>query len=444
MRRHLALIAGPVLLAGALSGGLSGAPTARKGSDDAAQLIYQMEQGGAVRRQAFWYALQSKQHFLLRRVVKYLHDSGDAEDHRMILRIMEVLGPGLETHIPGWYDLLDDFMQPDVPDDLLVRCMKLAVHFKEHRMVFALNRMLEHPAFEIRMEAIRSLVAMENDNVVPVLIRFLKTNDAVLVIYGLQGASVLGDARFQPFVQELLEHPNKSVRIYALRALSDLKAEGDVGYLITGRFTREPNAEVRREVIRLIGKRMIAGQQYLVVRAMGDSSPLVREAGYATALQLKGAMFGREISQALLREDHPALRRFAIRCLVGLSAGDPSSALGKILLGDPDAATRALAARGIAAMRDRSQAVALVQSVREDRDRSVRKEAASSLIGLIDGGQAMQLTDMILDELREAEERLLLLRAVQRSGNGEALRELRRKAGPVKDAVLRHRIEEGP
>lgn len=440
MRRVFAAVLALFMLAGSLSG----APAARKGGDDPAQLIYRMEQGGAPRRQAFWYAFQSRQYFLLRRVVKYLHDSSDAEDHRMILRIMEVMGPGLETHIPGWYDLLDDYMQPGVPDDLLIRCMKMAVLFKEHRMVFALNRMLEHPAFEIRMEAIRSLVAMENDNVVPVLIRFLKTSDVVLVIYGLQGASVLGDSRFQPFVQELLDHSNKSVRIYALRTLSDLKVEGDVAYLITGRFAREPNAEVRREIIRLIGKRMIAGQQYLVVRAMADPSPLVREAGYSTALQLRTGMFAREISQALLREEDPARRRHAMHCLVGLSAGDPSSALGRILRADSDAATRALSARGIAAIRDRSQSAALIQAVREDRERMVRREAASSLIGLVDAAQASLLVEMILDDRRDTEERLLLLRALQKCGNAEVLRDLRQKAGPIRDAVLRHRIEESP
>ncbi|EHQ08441.1 HEAT repeat domain-containing protein [Leptonema illini] len=417
------------------------APTLDAAGDDPARLIYMMEKGGLERRQAFWFAYQSKQYFLLRRAVRYLLESDDYEDHRMILRVMEVLGPSLDTHIPGWYDILDRYMTPSVPDDLLVRCMKLSVQFKEHRMVFAVTRMMEHPIYAVRLEAIRSLVAMENDNVVPVLIRYMKSDDPVLLIYGLQGARVLGDSRFLPFIRDLLEHRNKSVRIYALRAVSESRGEGDLSYLITGRFSRENNAEVRRTIVQLIGERMMGGQQYTVTRAMQDSSALVREAAYNTAVHLRSALFARELSLRLTQEDDVRLKGVVIDALTRLNMGDPLSGLSRIARSDVDPTLRSLAVRAIGRIKDRTQNDALFQVATTDTDASVRREAAQSLALLADLSQGQRLASAVENNDLDTEVRFLLFRALVKSGNREAVRQLKERARHIKDPVLRSAVE---
>jgi HEAT repeat protein len=408
--------------------------------DDPARLIYMMEKGGLERRQAFWFAYQSKQFFLLRRVVRYLLDSDDYEDHRMILRIMEVLGPTLDTYIPGWYEILDRYMTFTVPDDLLIRCMKLSVRFKEHRMVFAITRMMEHPIHAVRLEAIQSLLAMENDNVVPVLIRYMKSDDPVLMIYGLQGARVLGDARLLPFIRELLEHRNKSVRIYALRAVAESKGEGDLSYLITGRFSRENNAEVRRTIVQIIGERTIGGQQYTVTRAMQDPAPIVREAAYFTAVQLRSSMFARELSLRLSQEEDSRLRAVIIDALTRLNMGDPLSALSRVAQSDADPALRSLAVRAIGKIRDRTQNDSLFQAATTDTDAAVRLEAAQSLTLLADPGLGPKLASAVENNNLDTEVRFLLFRALVKSGNREALRQLKERARNIQDPVLRNTV----
>lgn len=423
-----------IVLFGLASGALQSLEAA---GDDPARLLYMMEQGGLQRRQAFWYAYQSKQYFLFRRATRYLLESRDYDDHRMLIRIMEVMGPSLDTYIPGWYALLDRYMEPSVPDDLLIRCMKLAVRFKEHRMVFAVTRMMDHPIYDVRLEAIKTLVAMENDTVIPVLIRFMQSDDPVLVIYGLQGARYLGDSRFVPFLRNLLEHPNKSVRIYALHAVAESRAEGDLSYLVTGRFSRESNAEVRRTVIQIIGERRIGGQQYTLIRAMQDSSPLVREAAYQAASSFHSSLLARELSLRLLREDNDGLKGIAIESLARLNLGDFHKALGRIARSEADARLRAMAVRAIGTLRDRSQHEVLLDVATHDSDASVRREAAQILAEQAHSTLGYRLASAVENNRYDIEVRFLLLQALVKSGNSEAMQRLKRSAGNIEDPVLR-------
>ncbi|MBW7857338.1 MAG: HEAT repeat domain-containing protein [Leptonema sp. (in: Bacteria)] len=408
--------------------------------DDPARLIAMMDQGGLARRQAFWFSYQSKQFYLLRRAATYFFESNDYEDHRMLLRIMELLGPSLDTHLPGWYDILDRYMNPAVPDDILIRCMKLGVRFKEHRLVFAMTRMMEHPIYEVRMAAIESLVAMENDLVVPVLLRYLKCDDPVLILYGLQGAKVLGDTRFFAFVRDLLEHQNKSVRIYALRAIANIQGNGDTSYLITGRFSRETNPEVRRTIIQLIGSRKMSGQQYTVSRALHDSSPLVREAAYQTAAELRSSFFAREVSQRLNVETDTEMRKAGVLSLDTIRIDDSVAALSRLLLNDESIEIRCLAARAIGRLNDRSQNKALLSAVIHDNNKQVQKEAAVALLTTTDFNIVQPISDLILKNDVDLELRFLLFRAIEKNGSIDVLNQLKNRSASIQDPALRNVI----
>lgn len=409
-------------------------------SDDPARLIEMMEQGGLPRRQAFWFSYQSKQYYLLRRAATYFFESDDYEDHRMLLRIMELLGTSLDTYLPGWYDILDRYMTPAVPDDILIRCMKLGVRLKEHRLVFAMTRMIEHPIYEVRMQAIDALVSMENDLVVPVLLRYLKSDDPVLILYGLQGAKILGDSRFFVFVRELLEHSNKSVRIYALQAIANINGNGDTGYLITGRFSRESNAEVRRTIIQMIGNRKLNGQQYTVSRALQDNSSLVREAAYQTAAELKSAFFSREVSQRLASENDVALRQVGILSLDTIHIDDASMSLSRWLLNDINVETRCMAARVIGRLSDRSQNKALLEAVINDKSKEVKKEAATALLTTTDSNVVSRMVELILKNDVDSELRFLLFRAVEKNASAELINQLKNRAFVIQDPALRNVI----
>ncbi len=73
-------------------------------------LIKMMNQGGEERIKAIWIGYQTKQYYLLRKAAKYLNESDNPLEHRMILRIFKLLGDDLVSILPNWYILLDQFI----------------------------------------------------------------------------------------------------------------------------------------------------------------------------------------------------------------------------------------------------------------------------------------------------------------------------------------------
>ncbi|MEQ8350450.1 MAG: HEAT repeat domain-containing protein [Leptospiraceae bacterium] len=409
--------------------------------DGKKEVLEKLESGGPARRQAIWFIYQNRYDELLRPAIQYLFKSDDFEDHRAILRVFEAYGPGLERFVPDWYRILDRYMNRNVPEDLLLQCIELASSWKEHRMIFALGRMADHPRMKVRLGAYRAMARMGNDNLIPILIRQMKSDRAVHKIYALEGARLYQDERLVPFIRDLLNDPSKSVRIFALKAIVEQHTDQDVSYLVARKFQDDHNDEVRARAIEMIGRKGWGRQNYLVHKAVTDSSDVVRWAAVRSAVAMKDRASAAPISRQLRIEKEDELKLAMIEALLDLRMDDSANALAHLLRSDESKNIRQRAAMAIGNLRIRDGGFALIQAIRSDKELEVRLEAAAALGELGDPALAESIIDLL--DKPEEDRRVLQLAALAiiRSGSDEKIRKLQRVASDLKDRVLGEEIE---
>ena len=409
--------------------------------DGKKEVLEKLESGGLARRQAIWYIYQNRYDELLPPAIQYLFKSDDFEDHRAILRVFEAYGPGLERYVPDWYRILDRYMNRNVPEDVLLQCIELASSWKEHRMIFALGRMADHPRMKVRLAAYRAMARMGNDNLIPILIRQMKSDRPVHKIYALEGARLYQDERLVPFIRDLLNDSSKSVRIFALKAIVEQRTDQDLSYLVARKYQDDHNDEVRARAIEMIGRRGWGRQNYLVHKAVGDSSEVVRWAAVRSAVAMKDRASAAPISRQLRVEKKDDLKLAMIEALLDLRVDDSANALAHLLRSDEKEIIRQRAAMAIGNLRVKDGGFALVQAIRGDEVLQVRLEAAAALGELGDPA----LAESIMDLLKKPEEdrRVLQLAAlaVIRSGSEEKIRKLQRVAETLSDRVLAEEID---
>ncbi|MBR29732.1 MAG: hypothetical protein CMN77_00355 [Spirochaetaceae bacterium] len=409
--------------------------------DGKKEVLEKLESGGPARRQAIWYIYQNRYDELLRPAIQYLFKSDDFEDHRAILRVFEAYGPGLERYVPDWYRILDRYMNRNVPEDLLLQCIQLASSWKEHRLIFALGRMADHPRMKVRLAAYRAMARMGNDNLIPILIRQMKSDRPVHKIYALEGARLYQDERLVPFIRDLLNDSSKSVRIFALKAIVEQKTDQDVSYLVARKFKDDPNDEVRARAIEMIGRRGWGRQNYLVHSAVGDSSDVVRWAAVRSAVAMKDRASAGPISRQLRVEKEDELKLAMIEALLDLRVDDSANALAHLLRSDEKEAIRQRAAMAIGNLRIKDGGFALIQAIRSDEKLEVRLEAAAALGELADPALAESIMDLLDKPGEDRRVLQLAAMAIIRSGSDEKIRKLQRVASTLKDRVLGEEIE---
>ena len=404
--------------------------------DGKEQVLEKLESGGLARQQAIWYIYQNRYDELLRPAIQYLFTSDDFDDHRAIIRVFEAYGPGLERYVPDWYRILDRYMNRNVPEDILLQCIDLASSWKEHRLIFALGRMADHPRMKVRLAAYRAMARMGNDNLIPILIRQMKSNRPVHKIYALEGARLYHDERLVPFIKELLTDSSKSVRIFALKAIVEQKTDTDVSYLVARRFQDDNNSEVRARAIEMIGRKGWGRQNYLVHKAIMDGSDVVRWAAVRSAVALNDRASAAVISRQLLSEKDESLKLAMIEALLELRVDDSSNALAHLVRTDEKEAIRQRAAMAIGNLRIKDAGFALVQAIQKDPSLPVRLEAAASLGELGDPRLAESIMDLLTKEGEDRKVLQLAAMAVIRTGSDEKVRRLQSVADGLEDAVL--------
>ncbi|MCB1137530.1 MAG: HEAT repeat domain-containing protein [Leptospiraceae bacterium] len=409
--------------------------------DGKKEVLQKLEAGGEARRQAIWYIYQNRYDELLRPAIQYLFKSDDFDDHRAILRVFEAYGPGLERHVPDWYRILDRYMNRNVPEDILIQCIELASSWKEHRLIFALGRMADHPRMKVRLAAYRAMARMGNDNLIPILIRQMKSDRPVHKIYALEGARLYHDERLVPFIKDLLNDSSKSVRIFALKAIVEQRTDQDVSYLVARKYQDDTNEEVRARAIEMIGRKGWGRQNYLIHKAVGDSAEVVRWAAVRSAVAMKDRASAAPISRQLKTERSEDLKLAMIEALLDLRVDDSANALAYLLRTDEMEKVRQRAAMAIGNLRIRDGGFALLQAVRSDASVNVRMEAAAALGDLGDPSLAESIIALL--DNKEEDRRVLQLSALAiiRSGSDEKIRKLERASESLSDPVLQAEIK---
>ncbi|HNL01011.1 MAG TPA: hypothetical protein PKJ30_07875, partial [Leptospiraceae bacterium] len=159
-------------------------PLALLASDRTADLL---DSRGDSRRIGMWYVVQEKRSDLLKPVAEILLTSEDVRDQKQVLNVFAAYGDDLETALPEWYVYVDHFLKSGRDEDLLIQAMDLGVKWKEYRLMNAFARMAVHPMHRVRLHAFRSMAALRNDQIMPILLGLSNSGRAIERMYALEG-----------------------------------------------------------------------------------------------------------------------------------------------------------------------------------------------------------------------------------------------------------------
>ncbi len=333
---------------------------------------------GGERRQEAMLRLQALgYHDLVRNAARYLLDSDEPDDHRAALRMMRMYGADLEQHLPDWYKFVDQYIDQDKPVDTLRDCIDLAAYWKEHRLIHAVAKLAVHPRQPVRERAFAALIAMENDQIIPVLMRLLTHKRPIYRIYALDALANFSDKRIANEVQALFDDTSKSVRIYAIKGYLEQPESSENS--IIRLFRSDPSPEVRRRVVEVIAQKGWDRHRSVVHRAITDGSPLVREAGLDAARSMGDSSAAGAISSQLESETEKYLKIKAIDLLMALDRSGGASGLEARLRRDEDEDVRRRAAVAIGVLGSRSALSALHEALVSDVSEAVRLEAAGAI-----------------------------------------------------------------
>ncbi len=287
-------------------------------------LSLQLNKGGKDRIKAIWISYETKKFYLFRKSLEFLllEENNDLEA-QMILRIFNLLDKELESIIPNWYVYIDQYINEKRPKENLIECLKLTQRWKEKRLIFAILKLTKHPIQEIRNYSISVLRELSSDIVLPTIIEFLKSKNELLILYGLENSINYPDTRLIPFIRDLTNHPNKTIRIYALKSLSNYDLES---YYVIKNFDSE-NEEVIQTILWIIGEKRWHNYAYLVHKGITHSNPEIRKYAINAATKLKNINLVNFISRQIIIETDPNVIFEGIKALVELKQGDPFNAL---------------------------------------------------------------------------------------------------------------------
>ncbi len=383
-----------------------------------------LQGGGEARRRAIWYIYQNKQHQYLPTAAAFLFRSEDIEDHKAVLRTFHAYGDELERYLPNWHVILDRYMTPEANDQVVLECIKLTMRWEESRLIHALNRLARHPQSAVRLAAFGGTAKLSNDMLIPVLVRLMQSERAVFRIYGLEGILHFGDKRLWTFLQDGLADPSKSVRIYAVQALSKQPNASERSHHLARRYGGEPDPEVRARIIEVIADRRWTRHASVIHRGVSDGVPLVRDFALTAVERLSDRRAARFVSRQLAQEDHRDLKIKGMRVLMLLENSGGGNGLRSLLEGDTDPSVRQKAALALGYLKDRSAVFSLARAVQEDEAEAVRMEAAGALGNLGDNRGNRALIETIRRGGESYEVRSAATLALARIGSKESLRAL--------------------
>lgn len=372
-------------------------------------LIQLMDKGGEDRIKAIWLSYQTKQFFLLRKAAQYLIESENLLEHRMILRIFFLLDKDLETILPNWYTLIDQYINTKRDKEILKDCIKLARKWKEYRLIFSMIKLTKHPDYQIRREAIQLLNELNSDLVIPVIVKYLRSDNELLILYGLENSFLYPDKRFIPYLRECMNHPNKTIRIYAIRSLANYEEES---FYILRNFELEKNEEVKEEMLKLIAEKKWHQYSYIANKSINDRNKNIRLASLMVAKSLKNHFFVDSISKQLLIENEEEVLKEGIQTLVELNKGDPYNSLA-FLLNHPNKEIRIFSLKAIQKLNLKNYLNDLLNFITTEKESDVHLEFVYTICKLVDSTNYHNVIALIDNSYTTKIEKYLILSSLK-------------------------------
>lgn len=377
-------------------------------------LSLQLKKGGEDRIKAIWISYETKKFYLFRKSLEYLllEENNDLEA-KIILRIFNLLDKDLESIIPNWYIYIDQYVNEKRPVENLLECLKLAQRWKEIRLIFAILKLTKHPLYEIRHYSISILRELQSDMVLPVIIEFLKSKNELLILYGLENSIKYPDSRLIPFIRNLINHNNKTIRIYALKSLSNYDVESQH---VIKNFDNE-NDEVIQTILWIIGEKKWYNYINLIYKGITYPNPEIRKSAIEAAVKLKNLSFVNIISKQLLIETDSGVIIEGIKALTELKQGDPFNAL-IFLSNHTEPEIRLASIKAIQILKLSNYFHDLIDLLNKEKHSTIHLELIYTICTLIDSKNYHSVIDILensqMNPLITKEEKYLLLSAIEK------------------------------
>ncbi|MDH5654453.1 MAG: hypothetical protein OEZ34_00975, partial [Spirochaetia bacterium] len=403
-------------------------------SDIRRQLII----GGEQRRKALWYIYQLQYNDLLRSGVMYLFKSSNYDDHRAVIKVLQAYGENLESHLPDWHNILDQYMRYDLPEDILKECFELILFWQEQKMSDTLSRFGRHPSMQVRFALFDTAAKMENDVMMPVFIRLFNEERPIYRMYALEATKRMQDKRLLPFMVKLLDDENKSIRIYAMEALASNEKYTD---FILRRFSLDKNNEVRARVIQMVAQHQWRKHTYMIHRGISDPSATVRRAAFLSAQLMKDLHSAVYISNQLETESDESLKNTGLDFLMSVKNGGGGSGISEILLNDKNESLRLKAALAAGVTFEKNTAKALIESIEKETSQKIRLEIVHSMGNMKNTIFLSVLQKIFQNPGENFEVRVQALNSMIEIDSAYGIKILQKSKKNIKDPILLKQME---
>lgn len=335
-----------------------------------------LNSGGIKRRFAISRTMIEKRHDEISRIASYLFNSEDEDDHRAVMRLFNEYGMSLETYLPDWHVYMDHFIRRDRPDDILLSFIALAKRWREQKTMPILAELSDHPFARIRRAAFRAMSDMNNDLVIPAILKLSVSNRPLDRMYALEAAHLYTDRRVEPFFKKMLSDPNKSVRIYAISAMTEREnGEDNIGHAAR-MYLKEEDPEVRFEIVRVIRKRKQSRLVYVLRKAVEDESVEVRREALEAIGEFRDVRASDIISRQLQKETDLQIKLLSLKTLLLLGDAGGGQGISGLIEKDPSPYVRWMAILTASYLNEKGALKAISFAVENDPMEKNRLEAA--------------------------------------------------------------------
>ncbi|HEY0484142.1 MAG TPA: AAA family ATPase [Kofleriaceae bacterium] len=269
-----------------------------------------------------------------------------------------------------------------------------------------LARSIDDPAAEVR-RLVMACVANGPDpvkNGAPIAVKLARDPDSAIRgdaarVLAMAAAKGSKSAGVHDAIVQLLDDPDRDVRLVAIRALGGLGA--DTPRAAAAAMARMFERGDEAEKLALVRAAKHTGAADLIGLAVADHSPLVRVEAVDAALA-SGLRAGATLSAALADSD-PTVRKAALDRLAAQKDKLEPAVLDRTLalaVRDPDPELSQLALTTIARVAPKDAVVARLHRALGSRAERERAQAAAAAIGLADrdAALAVQLLDPLIDD----------------------------------------------
>ena len=226
------------------------------------------------------------------------------------------------------------FPTPDQVDKL---CFYLDVIYKL-RLRNLLHKIVAYSSFplhKVRIKCLKALSFMNNDQILPFIMKMLTSEHEVERIYALEAFYYLRDERMISILLNSLRDKNKSVRYFAMSTLDKLDRTEAIPMFIQI-IRSDNNDEVREKAIHVLKKFKPKNGLYAILEALHDDNIMIRKASLETALVYKSSKVAYHIALQLPEETNNELKLSQVKALLHIGYSGGMKGLSSVLHKEED------------------------------------------------------------------------------------------------------------